>query len=111
MRRRAYQVLPWPEPAPEIAAESDAQPERHVEQNEWRSGIMAAIQMLDDKHRLVVILRYYLGLSNDEIAQTLRLPSGTVRSRLHTARQRLKCILEAREEREGGLGLSKRATP
>lgn len=110
MRRKWFQVLPWPEPAPEIGAEPDVQPERQAEQNEWRSEILAAVDSLGDKHRLVVILRYYLGQSNEEIAKTLSLPSGTVRSRLHTARQRLKEILEAQAERDSRMGLSSRVT-
>ena len=101
LRRKWHQVLPWPEPAPEIAAEPELQPERRLEQNEWRSEILRAVGSLNQKHRIVVILRYYLGLSNEEIAQTLSVPSGTVRSRLHTARQRLKEILEEGEDQKG----------
>jgi RNA polymerase sigma-70 factor (ECF subfamily) len=99
MRRRWYQVLPWPEPAPQIVAEPEEQPERKVERNEWRTEILEAIDSLGDKHRMVVILRYYAGMSNEEIAESMDLPSGTVRSRLHTARQRLKQILEANKSR------------
>jgi DNA-directed RNA polymerase specialized sigma24 family protein len=36
-----------------------------------------------------VILRHFTGLSYDEIADVLGLPAKTVKSRLHTARQRL----------------------
>ena len=97
MRRKWYQSLPWPEPAPEMVAEPEEQPERRMEQKEWRHEILEAVQTLDDKHRLVVVLRYYAGLSNEEIADALDVPSGTVRSRLHTARQRLKALLETKE--------------
>ncbi len=98
MRHRWYQVLPWPDPAPQIVAPAEARPDRMVEQGESRDEIVEAIHSLGEKHRLVVILRYYAGLSNEEIAQTLRIPSGTVRSRLHTARQRLKSLLTERDE-------------
>jgi RNA polymerase sigma-70 factor (ECF subfamily) len=101
LRRKWYQVLPWPESAPEIVAEPELQPDRRLEQNEWRSEILKAVGSLSQKHRIVVILRYYLGLSNEEIAQTLSVPSGTVRSRLHTARQQLKEILEEGEDQRG----------
>jgi len=47
---------------------------------------------------LVVFLRYYAGLSNEEIAQALDIPSGTVRSRLHVARHRLRDLLAEREK-------------
>jgi RNA polymerase sigma-70 factor (ECF subfamily) len=100
MRRKWYQVLPWPEPAPQLVTEPDAQPDRMAVQSEQRDEMLKAIDTLGSKHRFVVILRYYAGLSNEEIAQTLNIPSGTVRSRLHTARQRLKALLNEREEKE-----------
>lgn len=104
MRRRWYQVLPWPDPAPRLIAEPEAQPDRMLEQGEWRNEILEAVHSLGDKHRLVVILRYYAGLSNEEIARALDIPSGTVRSRLHTARQRLKVVLEQEEDRKAKMG-------
>jgi RNA polymerase sigma-70 factor (ECF subfamily) len=107
MRRKWYQVLPWPDPAPKIVAPPEAQPDRMVEQGEWRDEIVDAIHSLGEKHRLVVILRYYAGLSNEEIAQTLRIPSGTVRSRLHTARQRLKSLLSDKVERREQASMSR----
>ena len=100
MRRKWYQTLPWPSPAPRITADLTTQPEQLVMQDERRKEILAAINTLGEKHRLVVILRYYAGFSNEEIAQTLGIPSGTVRSRLHTARQRLKALLVDAEQNE-----------
>jgi RNA polymerase sigma-70 factor (ECF subfamily) len=100
MRRKWYQVLPWPDPAPPLVSEPEEQPDRLLLQVEQRDEILAVIDLLGDKHRLVVILRYYAGLSNEEIAQTLNIPSGTVRSRLHVARRRLKQMLEQNEEKE-----------
>jgi hypothetical protein len=49
--------------------------------------------------------------SNEEIAEVLKIPSGTVRSRLHTARQRLKKLLAEREELASQQVVSKRVTP
>lgn len=106
MRRKWYQVLPWPEPAPQMVAEPEAQPERQMLQGEQRDWILEAIDHLGEKHRLVVILRYYAGLSNEEIARTLDIPSGTVRSRLHIARQRLRDLLAEQEEGEERLVVS-----
>ena len=98
MRRKWYQVLPWPEPAPQIVAEPERQPECLAMQGEQRDRILAAVDTLGEKHRLVVFLRYYAGLSNEEIAQALDIPSGTVRSRLHVARHRLRDLLAEREK-------------
>lgn len=99
MRRRWYQVLPWPDPAPQIASEPEEQPERRLMRGERRDQVLAAIDCLGDKHRLVVILRYYGGLSNEEIAQALGIPCGTVRSRLHVARRRLRDLLTEEKEK------------
>jgi RNA polymerase sigma-70 factor, ECF subfamily len=99
MRRKWYQVLPWPEPAPTIAGEPEEQPDRLLMRGEARQEMLAAIDALGEKHRLVVILRYYAGLSNEEIAEVLSIPSGTVRSRLHMARKRLKKALKERENK------------
>jgi RNA polymerase sigma-70 factor (ECF subfamily) len=111
MRRKWYQVLPWPNPAPDVVAEPEAQPDRLVVKDERRNEILTAIDSLGEKHRLVVILRYYAGLSNEEIAQTLSIPSGTVRSRLHTARQRLKAVLADNEEEKEQFAVSKKVVP
>jgi RNA polymerase sigma-70 factor (ECF subfamily) len=106
MRRKWYQVLPWPEPAPQLVAEPEEQPDRVLIQGERRDRLLEAIDSLGEKHRLVVILRYYAGLSNEEIARTLNIPSGTVRSRLHIARQRLRELLAQQDEEETRVALS-----
>jgi len=106
MRRKWYQVLPWPEPAPQMVAEPEEQPERQMVLGEQRDRILGMIDNLGEKHRLVVILRYYAGLSNEEIARTLNIPSGTVRSRLHIARQRLRELLAEQEREEEKLSVS-----
>ena len=49
-----------------------------------------AINQLDEKHRLPIILKYLNELSEAETAQVLDLPVSTVKSRLYVARQRLK---------------------
>ena len=109
MRRKWYQVLPWPNPAPDLITEPEAQPERRMLRDERRDKVLEAIDSLGEKHRLVVILRYYAGLSNEEIARTLNIPSGTVRSRLYTARERLRNVLTAEGEQRAQTILPKRA--
>ena len=52
--------------------------------------VRRALQTLDDDRRLVIVLREYHGLSHREIAQITACPEGTVRWRLHDARQRLR---------------------
>lgn len=49
-----------------------------------------ALQALPDKLRLPMILCYVHGMSEKEIAQTLRLPASTVRGRIYRAKQQLR---------------------
>lgn len=51
--------------------------------------VMAALDDLPEHLRVVVVLRYYAGLSESEIAAAIRRKPGTVKSRLFDARQRL----------------------
>ncbi|HUO06429.1 MAG TPA: sigma-70 family RNA polymerase sigma factor [Candidatus Binataceae bacterium] len=53
-----------------------------------------ALEELTPEHRAVILLREVEGLSYDEISETLQCPRGTVMSRLHYARGRLREILK-----------------
>ncbi|MBI5594558.1 MAG: sigma-70 family RNA polymerase sigma factor [Elusimicrobia bacterium] len=55
--------------------------------------VQAALLTLDDESRAVVVLREIEGMSYDEIAKTLDLAEGTVKSRLFRARAALKVRL------------------
>lgn len=54
--------------------------------------IKDALNQLPDDLRTVLWLREVEGYSYDELAQILKIPVGTVRSRLHSARQQLRTI-------------------
>lgn len=101
MRRKWSQALPWSSINHEEADVSQERPERRLIEEEQRNEVLRAINSLSDRHRMVVILRYYVDLTNEEIATVLNIPSGTVRSRLHTARQRLKVLLADQREEIG----------
>lgn len=63
------------------------------------SPLRDAVHALPEKLRIPILLHYMEGYRTDEIAQMLRLPGGTVRSRLRRARTMLKDLLE---DPEGG---------
>ncbi len=65
-----------------------------LEKNEMRIQVRQAIAMLDVERRTVILLRDFDGMDYEAIAETLDIPVGTVRSRLHRARLELKSILE-----------------
>ena len=63
--------------------------------------VQQAIDGLDDKHKLPLLLVAMEQLSVDEAARVLDLPRGTVLSRLHRGRQKLKSILERQLQKTG----------
>ncbi len=69
-------------------------PEDTFIQTERRRVIMRAVDSLDEKHRIPVLLRYMHGLSVPEIAQILDENEGTIHSRLHYAHRKLRDRLE-----------------
>lgn len=58
------------------------------------SRINEALKELTQEHRAVILLREVEGLSYDEISDVLQIPRGTVMSRLHYARGRLRELLK-----------------
>ena len=57
--------------------------------------MQAALDSLNEQHRAALLLADVEGLDYDEIAQVLALPLGTVRSRLHRARAKMRAALES----------------
>ncbi len=81
-------------PAASVADPSRAiQPEQAVENQELREELQYALSQLSEEHREVVLLRDVAGLAYTEIARTLGLEDGTVKSRLARARNSLRKIL------------------
>ena len=68
-------------------------PVREFESNETRRHLQQAIQDLDEKYRLLITLRYQNELSYDEIASTLNLPLGTVKTGIFRAKEQLRKTL------------------
>ncbi|MHB8900786.1 MAG: RNA polymerase sigma factor [Thermoguttaceae bacterium] len=56
--------------------------------------LRAALADLDGRDRAILSLRYEDGFSTAEIGEILAIPPGTVKSRLHYARQRLRRFFE-----------------
>jgi RNA polymerase sigma-70 factor (ECF subfamily) len=64
-----------------------------------------AFRRLSGEQRAVLVMHHYLGLSGAEIGVALGLSPGTVRSKLHYARQQMRAAIEAdaRPTAAGGL--------
>jgi RNA polymerase sigma-70 factor (ECF subfamily) len=78
----------------------DLDPAAGMEAGELRRYLHGQIDGLPAGHRLLVVLRYQQGLSYEEIAQTISLPLGTVKTGLFRARERLRQALQAYEDQE-----------
>jgi RNA polymerase sigma-70 factor (ECF subfamily) len=82
------------EPLSEGIKDQHPTPEEELAANEEERSMQKALLALDPKYRLALIARHFLHLSYDEAAQVLSVPVKTVKSRLFTARQLLREIIE-----------------
>jgi RNA polymerase sigma-70 factor (ECF subfamily) len=93
-------------PQPEVAGVA-YEPAAEALRGELRQHIAKAIAQLPDGPRETLVMREVDGLSYAEIAKALRIPKGTVMSRLHYARKQVKTMLIAAgvsldEQSQGG---------
>ncbi|MEZ4735855.1 MAG: sigma-70 family RNA polymerase sigma factor [Caldilineaceae bacterium] len=88
VRRRQLDCLPLEEVA--NCPATTPEPAVLAEQGEVREQLAAALAALPEAQRGVVALFYISDYSLQEISTFLGIPVGTVKSRLHTARERLK---------------------
>ena len=97
LRRRHHRSLPLDEAAADLPS-LDSLPDLIAEESEVKRVMWTAIQALSPKQRAAVVLRYYHGFSEAEMAVALGCRRGTVKSRLHSALRRLEHLL-----RESGI--------
>jgi RNA polymerase sigma-70 factor (ECF subfamily) len=82
-----------PEEWERTAVSSDTPPDEEAVSADRRARIGQALESLPEHHRAIIILSDIQGLSYREIAEVLAIPMGTVMSRLHNARKRLRDVL------------------
>ena len=75
------------------AADDGPSPQQQVERTETQREIRSALMQLPEEYRQVLLLRFMQELSYEEIGRALKLPVGTVKSRLNRAKAQLKDIL------------------
>jgi RNA polymerase sigma-70 factor (ECF subfamily) len=68
-------------------------PQEDVQTREVSERVQAALLKLPADSREVIVLRHFAELSYSEMSSLLSIPEKTVKSRLHTARQRLSDVL------------------
>ncbi len=77
-----YEVLP--------DEDTSFSPEESLDQNELQRTVMEVLDELNEEKRACVLMMYFEELSVSEIAETLEIPEGTVKTRLFSARKDLK---------------------
>jgi RNA polymerase sigma-70 factor (ECF subfamily) len=83
----------------ELTSTRELTPDRMFAQKELAARLQSALDQLPFDQRTVIVLREIDGLSYEEIAYSLGVAIGTVKSRLTRARQTLRLVLrEARSE-------------
>jgi RNA polymerase sigma-70 factor, ECF subfamily len=83
-------------------ADGEPGPLERSERSELQRLMWSCLGRLDPAHREILALRDYQDLSYREIAEVLDIPLGTVMSRLHAARQKLRVAVLATGYRFGG---------
>ena len=68
-------------------------PEEQAERSGWRERILRALDRLNAEQRAVVTMHDVEGYSLEELETMLETPLGTLKSRLHRARKRLRALL------------------
>ncbi len=76
-----------------LADATEALPDLIFEKAEAHREIWQILAKLKAEQRAVIVLRYYLGFSEAEIAEQQGSPPGTVKWRLHAARKRLRSLI------------------
>ena len=82
------------EPLGDSLVSAERGPDATVEAGRLSDELQAALLTLSEDHRAVIVLRHFTEFSYRQIGEILEIPAKTVKSRLFTARQKLRENLE-----------------
>jgi RNA polymerase sigma-70 factor, ECF subfamily len=86
-RRRPIEVELMPIHAPAVTDTAGALADRDI--------VDGVLRHLDERERAIVVLHYFLGMPLTDVAATLGIPVGTVKSRLHRALGEMRIAIVA----------------
>ena len=89
--RKGPATIPLEEKEIEAVGTKHSQPDDILVSKMEYDKLLKAMDSLDTKHRSVLVLRYFNDLSYQEIAESLGIPLGTVKSRINHS---LRCLKE-----------------
>jgi RNA polymerase sigma-70 factor (ECF subfamily) len=96
LARKQRRNVPLDEPAVQLANRligPDPMPEQLVEQREARELVRRAILQLSPEQRAVVVMRYFLEMSEVEMSTEMKRPLSTIKWWLREARKRLRGLI------------------
>jgi RNA polymerase sigma-70 factor (ECF subfamily) len=104
LRKRRVDTLPMDDPVRTAKGELERQyasphagPDKVLIEKERTAALQRAIDNLPEHYRIMIVLRHQQDLSYEEIAGVLDVPLGTVKARIHRAREMLKHRLEGED--------------
>jgi RNA polymerase sigma factor (sigma-70 family) len=95
-RKQRIRFEGFPDDAPERLPGREPSPAQVIDERHFEADVQAALDALPPDFRAAVVLCDIEGLSYEEVAATLGIKLGTVRSRIHRGRSQLKAALEHR---------------
>lgn len=106
IRKRRVDTVPMDEPVHGAKGDVERQyasphagPEERLIDKERTAVLLRAIDGLPEHYRIMIVLRHQQELSYEEIAQVMDIPLGTVKARIHRAREMLRVRLEGEDVR------------
>lgn len=79
----------------DLLADTMLNPEAQVEMQELQNQIETLLEQLSPEQRAVIVLRYYVDFTESQMADVLEVPTGTIKSRLFSARKQLRRLIQA----------------
>ena len=79
----------------DVQPSAEPGPESRVQEETVSRTVQAVLMGLQEDHRAVLVLRHFSDCSYQEISEILHIPEKTVKSRLYSARQKMKDQLES----------------
>ena len=82
----------------ELLLDPGPAPEAQFSERETREELIRALDALNPKQRLAVILRYYQGMGQAEIAEALECSEGTARTMVFRGLRKMRTVLAPSRE-------------
>lgn len=100
--RKQQRDLSLDEPVLQLAewlADPGLHPEKVIEQEETRQLILKAIRSLSPEQRAVIVMRYFLDMSEADMSARMERPFSTIKWWLRDARKRLRSLMDTSQGR------------